>query len=228
MADFEVFYGMKIMATIWFVFVWALSPAQNPWKNVYTHEAWAQRDAWQKPEALIDLLKIKPGSAVADIGCHEGYMTFKLARKVGSKGSVYAVDIDQSKLDKVKQRADDNSLHQIHVVKGSEKDPELPENSLDAVLILDTYHEMEDHAEILQHINAALRKGGRLLLCEPIADERKDLTRGEQEGKHELGLQFALDDLKEAGFKVIFQKENFIDRTKEKGDRMWVLVGLKI
>ena len=154
-------------------------------------------------------------------------MTFKLARHVGSRGSVYAVDLDQGKLDKVKQRADENDLDQIHIIKGTENNPKLPDNALDAVLILDTYHEMDGHEDVLQHIRTALKKGGRLVICEPIADERKDLARSEQERKHELGLPFALEDLRSAGFKIIFQKENFIDRTRQKGDRMWVLVGLR-
>lgn len=219
---------MKPLTTSLFVLLWTLSVAQNPWKNVYSQEAWTARDEWQKPEALIELLKIKPGSAVADVGCHEGYMTFKLARHVGNNGTVYAVDLDQVKLDKVKQRADENDLHQIRMIQGAENNPKLPSNALDAVLILDTYHEMNAHAEILQHIKTALKKGGRLLICEPIADERKNLSRSEQERKHELGLRFAIDDLRKAGFKIILQQENFVDRTKEKGDRMWVVVGLKI
>lgn len=219
---------MKLLTTALLVFLWTLSVAQNPWKNVYAREAWAARDEWQKPEALIEMLKIKPGSAVADVGCHEGYMTFKLAHRVGNNGTVYAVDLDQVKLDKVKQRADENDLGQIRIIKGAENNPKLPPNALDAVLILDTYHEMDAHAEILQHIKTALKKGGRLVICEPIADERKELTRSEQERKHELGLRFAIDDLKKAGFKIMLQQENFVDRTEEKGDRMWVVVGLKI
>lgn len=219
---------MKVSMTACLLLVWTLSIAQNPWKNVYSQEAWAERDTWQKPQALIELLNIKRGSTVADVGCHEGYMTFKLARHVRNTGSVLAVDLDQSKLDKVRQRADENGLHQVQTLKGTETNPKLPADSLEAILILDTYHEMDAHAEILQHLKTALKTGGRLVICEPIADERKDLTRSEQERKHELGLQFALEDLKSAGFKIIFQKENFVDRTKQKGDRMWVVVGLKI
>jgi hypothetical protein len=61
-------------------------------------------------------------------------------------------------------------------------------------------------------------------LCEPIAAERRKLSRAEQEKKHELGMKFALADLQKAGFKVAFQKDPFIDRKKEKGDEMWVIV----
>lgn len=219
---------MKILLTVMLIGCCVGLRAQDQWKNIYSQHAWTERDKWQKPGELIKLLEIDQGDAVADVGCHEGYMSFKLAKHVGSTGTVYAVDLDQGKLDKVKARAEESNIKQIRTVKGTENDPGLPENALDGVLILDTYHEMDAHAEVLQHIKSALKKGGRLLICEPIADARKDLTRSEQERRHELGLGFALDDLRKAGFEIVLQKENFIDRTSQKGDRMWVVVALKI
>ena len=205
-----------------------VSLSQDPWKNIYSQHAWEERDTWQKANELIALLGVREGSRVADVGSHEGYMTFKLARKVGAGGVVYAVDLDQSKLDKLKKYADENRIEQIELVKGQEDDPALPANTLDAVLILDTYHEMDDHEQILQHIKTALIPGGRLLICEPISDARRELQRSDQERKHELAMPFALEDLKKAGFKITFKKENFIDRTKQKGDRMWVVVAEKV
>lgn len=213
---------------VFFCFCHGLLEAQNPWKNIYSEHAWIDRDRWQKPEALIRLLAVSEGDLVADVGSHEGYMTFKLAKSVGSNGIVYAVDLDQNKLDKVKERAEADGVRNIRTVKGAIDDPRLPRDSIDGVIILDTYHEMDKPAVILQHIKASLKKGGRLVICEPIADERRDLSRSEQERKHELALNYALKDLQEAGFKILFQKDNFIDRTKEKGDRMWVLVAEKM
>jgi ubiquinone/menaquinone biosynthesis C-methylase UbiE len=219
---------MKVLIAFLFCLTCASAPAQDPWKNIYSQHAWAQRDKWQRSEELIRLLKVGDGSRVADVGCHEGYMTFKLARVVGEDGTVYAVDLQQAKLDKVKKRADDNSISQIKTVKAADDNPNLPENELDGVVILDTYHEMDAHTEILPRIRSSLKKGGRLLICEPIADARRKLSREEQEKKHELEMEFALADLKEAGFRIVYQKDNFIDRTKEKGDRMWVVVAEKI
>ena len=72
--------------------------SQNAWKNIYSESAWDERDQWQKLEVIIAKLGLKLGDQVADIGCHEGYMTFKLASKVGTTGEVFAVDVDQSKL----------------------------------------------------------------------------------------------------------------------------------
>lgn len=199
---------------------------QDPWKNIYRESAWAERDTWQRADDIIKLLKIKPGSHVADIGCHEGYMTIKLSRQVGA-GTVYAVDVDQSKLDLLKKHLTERKIENVNLIKGDYDDPKLPSNSLDAAIILDTYHEMDDHDEILEHIKTSLKNGGRLILCEPIAESRKKLTRAEQEKKHELGMNFALEDLKRAGFEIIVQKDPFVDRSKVKGDMMWIIVAQK-
>lgn len=197
--------------------------AQDTWKDVYKESAWADRDRWQKADELIRQLNLKSESHVADVGCHEGYMTLKLATVVKT-GKVFAVDVEQPKLDRLQAILTKRSVQNVTTIKGDYDNPKLPENSLDAVIILDTYHEMDDHDKILQHIKVALKPGGRLVLCEAIAESRRDATRQEQERKHELAINFALADLKAAGFTILKQQDPFVDRTAEKGDKMWLIV----
>ncbi|MEQ1584621.1 MAG: class I SAM-dependent methyltransferase [Cyclobacteriaceae bacterium] len=201
--------------------------AQDPWKNVYTESAWMERDKWQKPDDLIRQLNLKSGSKVADVGCHEGYITIKLSAVVGQSGKVYAVDVEQSKLDKLQAILTKRSITNVEPIKGDFDNPGLRVNSLDGVIILDTYHEMDDHDEILQHIRSALKPEGRLVLCEAIANERRTFSREDQERKHELGINYALEDLKKAGFIILKQQDPFANRSKEKGDKMWLVVAIK-
>jgi ubiquinone/menaquinone biosynthesis C-methylase UbiE len=203
------------------------STGQDSWKNVYSESAWADRDKWQKAEELIRHLNLKPSDQVADVGCHEGYMTVKLSAIVGLKGKVFAVDVEQPKLDKLTSILTKRNLTNVQTIKGDYDDPKLPLNQLNAVIILDTYHEMDDHDKILQHIKSSLKPGGRLVLCEAIADTRRSATREDQEKKHELGMSFALEDLKKAGFTIVKQQYPFVDRTTEKGDKMWIIVATK-
>jgi len=200
---------------------------QDPWKNVYTETAWSDRDKWQKADELIRQLNLKPGNQVADVGCHEGYLTVKLSTPVGTNGKVYAVDVEQSKLDKLQTILDKRSIPNVELIKGNYDNPKLPLNALDGVIILDSYHEMDHHDEILQHINRSLKTGGRLILCEAIAEERRNFTRAGQERKHELGINYALEDLQKAGFQIIKKQDPFVDRSKEKGDKMWLIVAIK-
>lgn len=125
-------------AGLFLIFISIAVQAQDPWKNVYSSHAWEARDKWQKPQELLRLLNINASSHVADIGCHEGYMTFKLA-KIVSDGKVYAVDVDETKLDKMKQRIAQNKILNIEVVKGDYDNPKLEDTHLDAIIILDTY-----------------------------------------------------------------------------------------
>lgn len=201
---------------------------QDPCKNVYTESAWKERDSWQKADAILAQLNLKPGDQVADIGCHEGYMSVKLSTLVGTDGKVYAVDVESSRLDKLREHLKSRQITNVVPVLGDRDDPKIPTNSFQAVLIIDSYHEMKDHDKILQKIKAALRSGGRLVICEAIAESRRNLDREQQEGKHELGMSYAIDDLRKAGFQILLQRDRFVDREKIKGDKMWLVVATKL
>lgn len=200
--------------------------AQDQWKNIYAERAWSERDQWQRADEIIAHLKLQTGSAVADVGSHEGYMTVKLAATVGQKGRVYAVDVDRGKLDKLRKHLDERKLPQAIPTQGSYDNPNLPAH-LDAVLILDAYHEMDAYEAMLSQIRKALKSGGRLVICEPIAEARRKADRKEQTRKHELGMAYALEDLHKAGFVIVFQQDPFIDREGIKGDKMWIIVAEK-
>jgi ubiquinone/menaquinone biosynthesis C-methylase UbiE len=201
--------------------------AQDTWKDVYSESAWKDRDRWQKADELIRSLGLITGSQVADVGCHEGYMTVKLSGMVGSSGRVYAVDIEQQKLDRLKVILETRAIKNVIPTKGEYDNPMLPMNALDAVLILDTYHEMDQRDQMLRHIREALKAGGRLVICEAIADSRRESPREDQERRHELGMKYAVEDLEKAGFTIVRRQDPLVDRTKEKGDKMWIIVAKK-
>ena len=92
---------------------------------------------------------------------------------------------------------------------------------------MDTYHEMDEPGAILQHVMKALKPGGRLVIAEAVADERRDWSRSKQEDKHELHIKYAKADLEKAGFEILRAQDPFLDRTAVKGDKMWVLVARK-
>ena len=219
---------MRLTFTIVFIGFLSLPVrGQDSWKNIYTESAWKERDQWQRANDIIGKLDIEHGSKVADIGCHEGYMTLKLSKIVGASGRVYAVDVEQYKLDKLKSNLAESNIHNVITIKGDYDNPKLPTDVLDAALIIDTYHEMDDHDEILLHVKNSLKIGGRLVICEPIAEERRKSLREDQERKHELGMNYALADLQKAGFSILFKQDPYIDRVKIKGDKMWLIVAQK-
>lgn len=199
----------------------------SQYRNVYKESAWEDRDNWQKAPVIISALAIEEGSKVADVGCHQGYMTVKLARVVGKTGKVYAVDIDTYQLQKLEENLKKrNLLNNVDIIKGDYNDPKLPENTLDAVIIMDTYHEMDEYESMLKHIKNALKPGGRIVIVEPIAEDRVKWSRARQEGKHEIAIRYVINDLRKAGFKLIQDIYPFVNR-EVKGDIMWMLIAQK-
>ena len=120
------------------------------------------RDAWQKPDLIMDALAIADGSAVADIGAGAGWFTIRLARRVGPNGMVYAQDIQRQMLEAIRRRVGREGLRNVETRLGVGSAPNLPERSLDAVLVVDVYPEVEDRVTFLRNLAAALKPGGRL------------------------------------------------------------------
>ena len=143
------------------------------------------RDAWQRPEQVMDHLGIAEGSVVADLGAGGGWFTIRLARRVGPNGRVYAQDIQPEMIGAIKRRVDREGLKNVETVLGTTTDPQLPA-PVDVVLIVDTYHEMDDPQALLRKVRASLKPGGRVGIVEftknghgpgPSMDERADPER---------------------------------------------------
>ncbi len=122
------------------------------------------RDVWQKPDLIMDSLGIADRSKVADIGAGGGYFTVRLARRIGPAGVVWAEDVQPAMLEAIRRRVAKENLRNVRYVQGSGSDPMLPADTLDAVLILETYQEIQyvNPLLFLQNVRAALRPGGRV------------------------------------------------------------------
>jgi len=132
-----------------------------------------ERDKEEAPSKLHELLKIKEGDVVADIGAGSGYHTFRLAEKVGAKGKVCAVDIQPEMLDIIKKRMKDKKVENVEPIQGTESDPKLPENSVDLILMVDVYHEFSFPYEMTVAMVKALKPGGRMAFVEFRMEDEK-------------------------------------------------------
>jgi SAM-dependent methyltransferase len=127
----------------------------------------ADRDTWQRSDQIMDALGIAEGSVVADLGAGSGWFTVRLAHRVRPNGKVYAEDIQPQMVEVIKRRrARENLESTIEVRLGTAEDLRLPENSLDAALICDAYHEMEQPVALLRNAARALKEDGRLAIIE--------------------------------------------------------------
>lgn len=135
-------------------------------KQVAANLGASERDARQKPGDLVKAMGLKPGMTVADVGTGIGYMLPFLSRAVTATGQVIAEDIFDDFLAAARVEATNQQLINVTFVKGTEKDPSLPEGEADQVLVLDAYHHFDYPESMLAGIYKALRPDGKLIIVE--------------------------------------------------------------
>ena len=153
---------------------------------------------------VMDLLGIAEGKGVADIGAGSGWFTVRAARRVGAGGSVYAVDINPEAIRYVSERARKEKLQNVKTILGKSDDPVLPANSVDAVLLLKTYHEVAQPVALLRNLRGALRPGAKVGI----------IDRNGNGEDHGVGSDVVIREAQEAGYHLLEQYD-FV-----KGDKM--------
>jgi SAM-dependent methyltransferase len=140
-----------------------------------------EREDEEAPDIALNVLKIPKGASVADIGAGSGYITVRLAARVGPTGRVYANDVQPQMLNILARRLDMSKITNVTLIEGTIDDPKLPPASVDLALMVDVYHELSQPQAILRHLRESLKPGGRLVLLEyrkedptvPIKPEHK-------------------------------------------------------
>lgn len=110
-------------------------------------------------DRVMDLLRLSPGKSVADIGAGSGWFTVRAAQRVAPGGTVWAEDVNPAAISYIQDRATRSRLENIRTVLGKPDDPRLPDDSVDAVLMLKMYHEIARPVEMLEHLRRSLRPG---------------------------------------------------------------------
>lgn len=163
------------------------------------------RDAWQKPEQVIEALAIRPGEHLADIGAGSGYFTFRLADATGPAGRVYAVDIDESDLERLRRSARERGLSNVSPVLARPESPGLPAAGLDLLFLCNTYHHLPDRVGYLRGLRMTLRPGGRIAII-----EMQDLPWYLGHGGHQTDSRAIRSEMEAAGY-VLSAEHRFLE-----------------
>jgi len=191
----------------------AQSPAQAPSEQRKTSEPYTGdlsifespgREERLQINRVMDILGVAPGKSVADIGAGSGWFTVRAAKRVGGGGMVYAVDINPEAIGYIGERAQKEQLQNVKTILGKADDPLLPAGSVDAVLLLKTYHEVAQPVTLMRNLRAALRPGAKVGI----------IDRNGNGEDHGVSREVVLREAKEAGYKLL-EKYDFV-----KGDKM--------
>jgi ubiquinone/menaquinone biosynthesis C-methylase UbiE len=154
----------------------------------------------EQPEAMLDALKIPRGASVADVGAGAGYHSIRLARRVGPKGTVYAVDIQPEMIRMLKFNASQARIANIKPVLATQTESHLPPGKIDLVLMVDVYHECSHPDQTLKDLKRALKPGGRLVLVEFRGEDPEVPIKPE----HKMTLKQVRREVEPQGF--VFKK----------------------
>jgi len=161
------------------------------------------RDKRLQINRVMEILSISAGKSVADIGAGSGWFTVRAAKRVGG-GTVYAVDINPEAVRHISERAVKEKLPNVKTILSKPDDPLLTRDSVDAVLLLKTYHEVAHPVQLLRNLRPALRKGAKVGI----------IDRNGNGENHGVGSDVVIREAKEAGYKLTEQYD-FV-----KGDNM--------
>ncbi len=161
------------------------------------------RDERLQINRVIDILGIMPGKSVADIGAGSGWFTVRAARRVGTGGTVYAVDINPEAIQYIEKRVKDEHLANTKAILSQPDDPMLPADSVDAVLMLKAYHEVAHPVVLLRNLRAALRPGAKVGI----------IDRNGNGENHGVGSEVVIREAKQAGYRLL-DKYDFVKPDK--------------
>jgi predicted methyltransferase len=172
------------------------------------------RDQRLHIDRVMDVLGIAPGKTVADIGAGSGWFTVRAAKRVGNTGRVYAVDINPAAIKYIDERIQNEQVNNVKTILGKPDNPELAPDSVDAVLLLKTYHEVAEPVALLRNLRAALKPGARVGIIDRDGN-------GEDHGVHKA---IVLREAGEAGYRLLQEHDELV-----KDDRVdyFLVLGVK-
>lgn len=153
------------------------------------------RDEKLQVQRVMDILGIKEGVNVADIGAGSGWFSVRAAKRVGSTGAVYAVDINPDAIAYINRRINQDGVRNVHTILSTEDDPKLSKNSIDSVLLLKTYHEVAHPVVLLENLRSSLRSGARIGI----------IDRNGTAEDHGVSRDVVIQEAAQAGYQLLEQ-----------------------
>ncbi len=154
---------------------------------------------------VMDILAIAPGKTVADIGAGSGWFTVRAAKRVTETGTVYAVDINPEAISYINRRAQKEQLRNVKTVLSKPDNPELPADSIDAVLLLKAYHEVANPVALLRNLRTSLRPNARVGI----------IDRNGNGENHGVQKEVVVHEVEQAGYRLLEEQDDLVKADRE-------------
>lgn len=164
------------------------------------------RSDWQQPDRVVEALKIRPGSIIADIGSGSGYFTLRLAKATGPSGQTYAIDLDRKALQRLINQAAAQGFTNVRGVVGTTKAPLLKPGSIDLAFTSNTYHHIDDPVAYFRGLRSSLKPAGRLVIVDL---DRRSFSR--QSTPHAIARKRILEEMNWAGYRLV-EEHRFLEK----------------
>ncbi len=175
-----------------------------------------ERRRWLPPDDVLAVLRLKPGWTVADIGAGTGYFTVPIARSIGSRGRVFAVDVAPEMLDRIRAKLSELNLQNVDCLEGEASATGIGSQACDFVFMANVWHEFDDLAAVLAEAARILKPGGHIAILDWRADVEPEHGPPPH---HRISELAAADTMSRSGFQV-----NHVSRI---GHYSWLVVGSK-
>ena len=162
------------------------------------------RDSQLQPEKVMDAIGLKKGMVVGEAGAGRGYFTFKMSKRVGKSGKIYANDINANALQSIKNRCQRENINNIKTILGKVADPLFPEGELDLVIMVYALHEFDKPVEWLRNVIPYMKPDANLVIIEP------DVNGSGWESRHFLSKEEIAQIMKEAEYELV-RIETFLE-----------------
>jgi ubiquinone/menaquinone biosynthesis C-methylase UbiE len=172
--------------------------------NLYACQE-SRRDKWIQPERVMDAIGVKHGMVIGEGGAGKGYFTFKLARRVGPTGKIYANDILERVLQTIEKRCQKEGVSNITTVLGKIDDPLFPEGELDMVILVMAFHDFEKPVDWMINVKPSMKSDATLVIVD------KDPVKWGQGWNHFMTKEEILETAQKADYELL-RIETFLER----------------
>jgi ubiquinone/menaquinone biosynthesis C-methylase UbiE len=162
------------------------------------------RDRWLQPDKIMDAIGVKAGMVIGEAGAGRGYFTFKLSKRVGETGTIYANDIDTKVLSSIREQCKDEKIENITTILGEVTDPLFPKGKLDMVFMIAAFHDFEKPIKWLENVKASMKPEATLVIVE------KDPGKSGYDSDHHMTEDEILETIEKRGFQLV-KIETFLE-----------------